>query len=162
MEMHVVIDGDKDLTGQLYRQLRQAITSGRLATGEKLPLTRLLAEQLKLSRKTVAEAYARLTYDKLLVGKVGSGSFVGPAAQVAKPSQLESTIAGAAVAARWRDMPTPLRHPSPAGSAAGPAPLPASGPARCWTRPAGLRPRRAGMRRRRWSAAAATAACTSC
>lgn len=117
MEMHVVIDGDKDLTGQLYRQLRQAITSGRLATGEKLPPTRLLAEQLKLSRKTVAEAYARLTYDKLLVGKVGSGSFVGPAAHAAKPAHLESTIAGAAVAARWRDMPTLLRHPSPAGSA---------------------------------------------
>ena len=117
MELHVVIDGDKDLTGQLYRQLRQAITSGRLVAAEKLPPTRLLAQQLKLSRKTVAEAYARLTYDKLLVGKVGSGSFVASGVQAVQPAHLALPLAGAAVAARWRDMPTPLRHPSPAGSA---------------------------------------------
>ena len=30
MELHVVIEGDKDLTGQLYRQLKEAIRSGRL------------------------------------------------------------------------------------------------------------------------------------
>ena len=58
MELHVVIDGDKDLAGQLYRQLRDSIRRGRLAAGEKLPPSRLLAEQLGLSRKTVSEAYA--------------------------------------------------------------------------------------------------------
>jgi GntR family transcriptional regulator/MocR family aminotransferase len=46
MELHVVIEGDKDLTGQLYRQLKEAIRSGRLAAGEKLPPSRLLAERL--------------------------------------------------------------------------------------------------------------------
>jgi hypothetical protein len=54
MELHVVIDGDKDLTGQLYRQLKEAMRTGRLAAGEKLPPSRLFAEQLGLSRKTVS------------------------------------------------------------------------------------------------------------
>ncbi|MDI1238751.1 MAG: PLP-dependent aminotransferase family protein [Polaromonas sp.] len=116
MELHVVIDGNKDLTGQLYRQLKEAIRSGRLAPGEKLPPSRLLAEQLSLSRKTVAEAYARLTYDKLLVGRVGSGTFVGEGVQAKTPPGPGPGLAGPAVTEHWRSMKTPLRHPAPAGS----------------------------------------------
>lgn len=117
MELHVVIEGNKDLTGQLYRQLKNAIRSGRLAAGKQLPPSRLLAKQLGLSRKTVSEAYARLTYDRLVVGQVGVGSFVSD-----QPNRLPGALhtpelAGAAVAAQWRNMPTPLRHPSPAGTA---------------------------------------------
>lgn len=37
MELHVVIEGEKDLTGQLYRQIKDAIRSGRLTAGEQLP-----------------------------------------------------------------------------------------------------------------------------
>ena len=37
MELHVVINGRKDLAGQLYNQLRSAIESGRLAAGTQLP-----------------------------------------------------------------------------------------------------------------------------
>ena len=115
MELHVVIDGDKDLAGQLYRQLRDSIRAGRLVAGEKLPPSRLLAEQLGLSRKTVSEAYARLTFDRLLVGRVGSGSFVAAEARPAPPPAASLPFAGAAVAERWRRMDTPLRHPAPAG-----------------------------------------------
>jgi DNA-binding transcriptional MocR family regulator len=79
MELHVVIAGDKDLSGQLYRQLRDAIRSGRLAPGEQLPPSRLLAAQLWISRKTVSEVYARLGLERLL-GRVGSGTFVAPQA----------------------------------------------------------------------------------
>lgn len=117
MELHVVIEGDKDLTGQLYRQLHEAIRSGRLVAGEKLPPSRLLAEQLSLSRKTVNEAYARLTYESLVEGRVGSGTFVSGSAPVRKPQGLAQEFAGSAVAERWRSMPTPLRHPAPAGTA---------------------------------------------
>ena len=68
MELHVVINGRKDLAGQLYRQLREAIESGRLAAGTQLPPSRLLAEQLGVSRKTVSDTYAQLTYDTYLTG----------------------------------------------------------------------------------------------
>ena len=104
MELHVVIDGDRDLAGQLYRQLRDSIRAGRLAAGEKLPPSRLLAEQLGLSRKTVSEAYARLTFDRLLVGRVGSGTFVADTARPAPPPAASRPFAGAAVAERWRRM----------------------------------------------------------
>jgi len=110
MELHVVIEGDKDLTGQLYRQLRESIRSGRLAAGEKLPPSRLLAEQLGVSRKTVSEAYARLTYDQLLVGRVGSGSFVAEKAMRGVPVLPHPDFAGNAVLERWRGIQTPLRH----------------------------------------------------
>ncbi len=61
MELHVVINGRKDLAGQLYTQLRSAIESGRLAAGTQLPPSRLLAEQLGISRKTISDTYAQLT-----------------------------------------------------------------------------------------------------
>jgi len=75
MALHVVITGDRDLSGQLYRQLRDAIRSGRLAANEQLPPSRLLAGQLKISRKTVSEVYARLAFERLLVGRVGVGIY---------------------------------------------------------------------------------------
>jgi GntR family transcriptional regulator/MocR family aminotransferase len=116
MELHVVIQGDKDLTGQLYRQLKDAIRAGRLPAGEKLPPSRLLAEQLGLSRKTVAEAYARLTFDQLLVGRVGSGTFVAGDVKPKAAPGPSPRFAAAASVERWRSMDTPLRHPAPAGS----------------------------------------------
>jgi GntR family transcriptional regulator/MocR family aminotransferase len=116
MELHIVIEGDKDLVGQLCRQLGDAIRSGRLTAGEKLPPTRLLAEQLGVSRKTVAEAYARLTFDRLLVGRVGSGTFVAGDVRPRVAPHADGGFAGAAVAARWRSMDTPLRHPVPDGN----------------------------------------------
>ena len=102
MELHVVIDGDKDLTGQLLRQLREAIHNGRLAAGEKLPPSRLLAEQLGLSRKTVNEAYSRLVYDNLLVARVGSGTYVAEKALRGLPEVRRTDFAGGEVLARWQ------------------------------------------------------------
>jgi len=115
MELHIVIEGRKDLTGQLYRQLSDAIRSGRLAPGQQLPPTRLLAEQLGLSRKTVAEAYSRLTLDKLVVGRVGAGSYVQAPADPRPQRMDRSGLASADIVRKWDSMPTPLRHPLPEG-----------------------------------------------
>jgi GntR family transcriptional regulator/MocR family aminotransferase len=117
MELHVVIEGDKDLSGQLYRQLRDAIRSGRLAVDEQLPPSRLLAEQLGISRKTVSEVYARLTLDKLLVGRVGTGTFVAPQAPARVTSVTARPLASHAAVEKWRTLALPLRHPPAAGSA---------------------------------------------
>lgn len=76
MELHIVITGRKDLAAQLYQQLREAIATGRLCAGAQLPPSRLLAEQLGISRKTVSDTYATLTYEGLLVGRIGRGTFV--------------------------------------------------------------------------------------
>jgi len=115
MELHIVIEGKKDLAGQLYRQLRDAIHCGRLAAGEQMPPSRLLSEQLGVSRKTVSEAYSRLSLDKLLVGQVGIGTFVRALPAPKPREQTAGDLAGAAVVSRWAGIETPLRHPAPEG-----------------------------------------------
>ena len=117
MELHVVIAGDKDLSGQLYRQLRDAIRDGRLAADEQLPPSRLLARQLKISRKTVSEVYARLTFEKLLVGRVGIGTFVAPQRAVRPATAPARQLASHAAVEKWRTLALPLRHPPVAGTA---------------------------------------------
>lgn len=115
MELHLVIEGRKDLSGQIYRQLAAAIRSGRLAHGQQLPPSRLLAQQLGISRKPVAGAYARLTYEHLLNGQTGKGSFVcAPAPSGARPLS-SAELAGHATVRKWDSLPTPLRHPAPEG-----------------------------------------------
>lgn len=48
------------LTRQLEAQLREAIRMGRLGPGQQLPSTRILAEELGVSRGVVARAYTQL------------------------------------------------------------------------------------------------------
>ncbi|TFW04798.1 PLP-dependent aminotransferase family protein [Oxalobacteraceae bacterium OM1] len=115
MELHIVLDGRKDLTGQLYRQLRDAIRSGRLAGGAQLPPSRLLSDQLGVSRKTVAEAYAKLTIDKLLTSQVGIGTFVAKTPKAATLQPPRKALAGEAVLRHWSTIRTPLRHLGPEG-----------------------------------------------
>lgn len=117
MELHIVIEGRKDLAGQLYRQLADAIRSGRLARGQQLPPSRLLAQQLGVSRNTVSEAYSRLTLDNLVVGKAGAGSFVQAPPQRGAPRAAQAPLAAATTVARWDALPAPLRHPLPEGRA---------------------------------------------
>jgi GntR family transcriptional regulator/MocR family aminotransferase len=115
MELHIVVEGRNDLSGQLYRQLRDAIRAGRLGAGEQLPPSRLLSGQLKLARKTVAEAYARLTLDGLLISQVGRGTFVADVRHVAPLAPVATAPAGEALMRRWSSLPTPLRHAMPEG-----------------------------------------------
>ena len=108
MQLHISFEGKRDLGGQLYRQLSEAIRSGRLADGQQLPPSRLLASQLGLSRKTVSDVYDRLGYEQLLLGKVGVGSFVQapPAAPAPRPGG--ALLASGARVARWEAMERPL------------------------------------------------------
>lgn len=66
----------------LYRQietwLRQAIGSGGLPPGTRLPATRELAQDLGVSRLTVETAYAELRADGLVSARMGSGNYVLP------------------------------------------------------------------------------------
>jgi GntR family transcriptional regulator/MocR family aminotransferase len=76
MEFHVSLVGRKDLSGEIYRQLRKAVVDGRLRPGDSLPPTRDLARGLGVSRTTVTVAYDRLTGEGFVTGRVGSGTFV--------------------------------------------------------------------------------------
>ncbi|KAA8563441.1 HTH-type transcriptional regulatory protein GabR [Pseudomonas extremaustralis] len=112
MELHIVINGRKDLAAQLYQQLHEAIASGRLSAGAQLPPSRLLAEQLGVSRKTVSDTYATLTYEGLLVGKIGRGTFVNAWAPRPNRVQTATDLACAANLAKWQSLPSPMHHPT--------------------------------------------------
>jgi hypothetical protein len=51
---------DKPLQRQLYEQLLQLIMSSQLAAGTRMPSTRMLADQLSISRITAVLTYERL------------------------------------------------------------------------------------------------------
>jgi GntR family transcriptional regulator / MocR family aminotransferase len=108
MELHIRLEGRKGLAEQLYQQLRAGIDSGHLAAGTQLPPTRLLAEQLGVSRKTVAEAYSRLTYDNLLSGVVGRGTFITPRLPIRAPQADTVPLAAATTLERWSQRATVL------------------------------------------------------
>src|SRR5215475_9391699 len=67
---------DKPLQQQLYDQLRQSIAAGRLATGARMPSTRMLSDQFAISRITVVLAYERLVAEGYLRTHPASGTFV--------------------------------------------------------------------------------------
>jgi DNA-binding transcriptional MocR family regulator len=47
----------RSYTKQIYRQLRQKILEGELKSGDRLPSTREMSEELKVARNTVLTAY---------------------------------------------------------------------------------------------------------
>src|SRR5215471_9367483 len=71
------------LTSQLVDQLREALVDGHLATGERLPATRALADLLGVSRTVVTGAYAQLFAEGWIEGRHGSGTYVADGASAA-------------------------------------------------------------------------------
>src|SRR5437588_634397 len=61
---------------QLYDRLREAILTGWLSGGTRLPATRTLALELGLSRNTVMNAFDQLLAEGYIEGRVGDGTYV--------------------------------------------------------------------------------------
>jgi GntR family transcriptional regulator / MocR family aminotransferase len=76
VDLHVSLEGRRDLCGQLYRQIRAAIVDGTLGPGQALPSSRELAHRLLLSRNTVTAAYERLAAEGFLACRAGAGTYV--------------------------------------------------------------------------------------
>jgi len=74
---HVSLVGRKDLSGEIYRQVRRAILDRRLRPGDRLPPTRELARTLLVARATVTVAYERLAAEGFVTFRQGAGTFVG-------------------------------------------------------------------------------------
>lgn len=74
---------DIPLIRQVYQQIRERILNGQLKSDDKLPSTRELSSELKVSRNVILEAYDQLSAEGFLVSRRGSGTFV------AKDASLE-------------------------------------------------------------------------
>ncbi|MGH4035038.1 PLP-dependent aminotransferase family protein [Actinomycetota bacterium Odt1-20B] len=70
---------------RLQSALREAVRSGRLAPGTRLPSSRALAADLGVSRGLVTEAYEQLTAEGYLRTGRGAGTWVGGAVRAARP-----------------------------------------------------------------------------
>jgi GntR family transcriptional regulator/MocR family aminotransferase len=79
MDLFLDPEARASLTAQLYEQLRQAITGGRLLPGDQFVPSRQLADELGVSRHTVTTAYGRLVAEGYAEGRAGGGSVVASA-----------------------------------------------------------------------------------
>jgi GntR family transcriptional regulator / MocR family aminotransferase len=61
---------------QIYDALRAMILDRRLESGQQLPSTRALADELKISRIPVLDAYAQLLAEGYIESRSGAGTFV--------------------------------------------------------------------------------------
>ncbi|MGV2288771.1 PLP-dependent aminotransferase family protein [Trinickia sp. YCB016] len=61
---------------QLLRLMQQAILTGQLAPGTKLPSSRTLANDLRIARNTVVHVYDQLTAEGYVLSSTGSGTYV--------------------------------------------------------------------------------------
>lgn len=68
--------GDLPLQRQIYLQLRDGILRGDIPAGSRLPPTRSLAEQCRVARMTVVDAYRQLQEEGYVVTRTGAGTFV--------------------------------------------------------------------------------------
>lgn len=74
------------LGAQVQSGLREAIRSGRLPAGFRMPSTRALAESLDVSRGMVVDAYEQLVAEGYLVSRHGSGTQVTAACTAPQPA----------------------------------------------------------------------------
>jgi len=72
---------------QIMRQIINAIATGQLKTGEKLPSHRDLSEQLVIAPLTVKKAYDELELAGFLETQRGRGTFVSVRPPQADPTQ---------------------------------------------------------------------------
>ncbi|GAA1595914.1 PLP-dependent aminotransferase family protein [Actinomadura kijaniata] len=101
MDVHVSLDGRRDLAGQIYRQLRDAVLDGRLRPGDPVPPTRELARRLAVSRTTVGVAYDRLAGEGFLEGRSGAGTYVRATGTAPRGAPAASPLRPRAV---WHDL----------------------------------------------------------
>ncbi|MGW0570979.1 MocR-like pyridoxine biosynthesis transcription factor PdxR [Streptomyces tauricus] len=80
-DLHLELSGPGGRRAALIRALREAIRSGRLAPGTRLPPYRSLAADLGVVRNTVADAYAELVAEGWLTARQGSGTRVAERAE---------------------------------------------------------------------------------
>ena len=76
----------RGLTTWLAAALRAGIRDGRLRPGTALPATRLLADDLGVSRGVVVEAYQRLREEGLVSARSGAGTTILPASVPSGPA----------------------------------------------------------------------------
>ncbi|MFH8593918.1 MocR-like pyridoxine biosynthesis transcription factor PdxR [Streptomyces rimosus] len=101
-DLHLDLTGSGGVRVSLMRALREAVRTGRLAPGTRLPSSRSLAVDLGIARNTVADAYAELVAEGWLSARQGSGTRVARRAEPLRPAPPARRSAPARVSDRPR------------------------------------------------------------
>jgi GntR family transcriptional regulator / MocR family aminotransferase len=88
--------GAEPLRSQVEHRLREAIRSGRLRAGERLPSSRELARELGTSRGLIQECYGQLQAEGYLDARVGSATTVAVRASGTRAAEVVGVVAAAA------------------------------------------------------------------
>jgi GntR family transcriptional regulator/MocR family aminotransferase len=83
-------DDQLSLREQLVRFFRKGVADGTLQPGIRLPASRVLAQELNLSRITVSGAYEQLIAEGFLDARQGAGTYV--ASRIADKKPVLTTI----------------------------------------------------------------------
>src|SRR5690348_11071149 len=94
VDLHVELGGGR-VRVALESSLREAVRTGRLAAGSRLPSSRALAADLGVARNTVAAAYDQLVAEGWLEARQGSGTRVAERAASARPNETTASPAAA-------------------------------------------------------------------
>lgn len=76
LQLERTVNGTRETSGSLYRQLKAAMVDGRLRPGTRLPATRKARRFFGVSRNTAAEVYEKLKNDGYVIARHGSGTYV--------------------------------------------------------------------------------------
>jgi GntR family transcriptional regulator/MocR family aminotransferase len=93
VDLHLDLDGTRVRAG-LESALRDAVSTGRLRPGVRLPSSRALAADLGIARNTVAEAYGQLVAEGWLTALQGSGTRVAERPDTSQPRPPARDSAG--------------------------------------------------------------------
>jgi GntR family transcriptional regulator/MocR family aminotransferase len=92
LDLYLELSGTRVRT-RLEAALRDAVRTGRLRPGTRLPSSRALAADLSIARNTVADVYSQLVAEGWLTARTGSGTSVaqrhaiGPGAAPTAPAE---------------------------------------------------------------------------
>ena len=98
VDLHLDLAGPR-VRAALESALRDAVSSGRLRPGVRLPSSRALAADLGIARNTVAEAYSQLVAEGWLTAVQGSGTRVARRPDAVEPAAAAAS--GATVPPRF-------------------------------------------------------------
>lgn len=98
--IHLDRESAEPLRSQLQAQLREAIQTGRLSAGERLPSSRDFARSLGVARGTVQDCYEQLRSEGYLVAQTGSATRVADL-RVEAVADTPATTIDAQPGRRW-------------------------------------------------------------
>lgn len=96
MWYHIDPSSGTPIYRQLVDQVRQAVASGVLRAGDRLPSVRDLAVELAVNPNTVAKAYQELEREGVIETPRGKGSFIADRDHIASEAERLRQFAEAA------------------------------------------------------------------